>query len=78
MGKKGKNFRKTNPKHSSDEETPAEDEKLSRDLKQGRTGAAFIHPNLLLRRSPNRQRRSPNRQEFVPETPASQNPTVSS
>ena len=79
MGKKGKNFRKTNPKHPSDEETPAEDERLSRDLKQGHTGAAFIHPLLLLRRSPNRQRRSPNRQVLVPGTPASpnQNQTVS-
>jgi len=74
MGKKGKNFRKTNPKHSSDEETPAEDEKLSRDLKHGGTGAAFIHPLLRLRRSPSRQ----SRQEFVPETPASQNQIVSS
>ena len=52
MGKKGKNFRKTTPKHSSDEESQAEDEKLTRDLKNGRTGAAFIHPSLLLRRSP--------------------------
>ena len=82
MGKKGKHFRKTTPKHSSDEESQAEDEKLSRDLKNGRTGAAFIHPSLLLRRSPNRQRRSPrrspNRQDFVPETPASQSPIVSS
>ena len=76
-GKKGKDFRKTNPRHSSDEETPAEDERLSRDLKNGRTGAAFLPPNLLLRRSSS-QRRSPRRQELVPETPASQVPSVSS
>ena len=76
-GKKGKDFRKTNPRHSSDEETPAEEERLSRDLKNGRTGAAFLPPNLLLRRSSS-QRRSPRRQELVPETPASQVPSVSS
>ena len=69
MGKKGKNFKKSTRKHSSDDETPAEDERLSRDLKH--TGAAFIHPLQHLRHSPNRQRRSPNRRVLVPETPAS-------
>ena len=71
MGKRGKNFKKSNRKHPSDEETPAEDERLSRDLKH--IGAAFIHPLQHLRHSPNRQRRSPNRRVLVPETPASPN-----
>ena len=68
MGKKNRHFRKTNPKHSSDEETPDAEDRLSRDLK---SGAAFIHPDRRLRRSPNRR-------ILVQETPDQQNQTVSS
>ena len=58
MGRKGKgkgkhfapkNYTKSAPKTSSDEENSDTEEKLSRDLKHGRYGAAYIHPSRLQR-----------------------------
>ena len=56
------NFVKSTPKTATDDDTSEGEENLHRDLQQGRLGAAFIHPQ---------------RRIWAPETPASQNPTVS-
>ena len=56
------NFVKSTPKAATDDDTSEGEENLHRDLQQGRLGAAFIHPQ---------------RRIWAPETPANQNPTVS-
>ena len=65
MGKRKpkNNFVKSTPKAATDDDTSEGEEKLYRDLQQGRSGAAFIHPQ---------------RQIWASETPIQQNPTVSS
>ena len=65
MGKRKpkNNFVKSTPKAVTDDDTSEGEEKLYRDLQQGRSGAAFIHPQ---------------RQIWASETPIQQNPTVSS
>ena len=65
MGKRKpkNNFVKSTPKAATDDDTSEGEEKLYRDLQQGRSGAAFIHPQ---------------RRIWASETPIQQNPTVSS
>ena len=66
MGKRKpkNNFVKSAPKAITDDDTSDGEEKLFRELRQGRSGAAFIHPQ--------------RRQVWAEETPTQQNPTVSS
>ena len=66
MGKRKptNNFVKNTPKAVTDDDTSEGEEKLLRDLRQGRSGAAFIYPQ--------------RRQVWALETPTQQNPAVSS
>ena len=66
MGKRKpkNNFVKSSPKAVTDDDTSDGEGKLFRELRQGRSGAAFIHPQRC--------------QGWAAETPTQQNPTVPS